>query len=744
MSAVTHQGGTLNFTSSEAGTYYYLVCAAADTAPDAAAVKAQGMAAAKGAGAVAAGANTSGITGLSAETDYIVYIVAEDAYGNISPVSAFPFSTTVAPIGDTAPSASSVNANAAAPEAGTLLNGSYAYNEGTGTGAGPDASAFRWYRGDTAAWATSYPQAIPGATAKTYTPTGADVGKYLYFEVTPINGAMPGTAVQSPASGQAGIMVSLIVNVNGTTDVAAINGGAEPVKVVSAAAPILSATLGDAGSVAWTVSTGGGMSSDAAAVSPGYALPAMNESVAAPITITAALAAALPAVTGVTVNPSSVTVQKGDSFQFSAKVTGANNPSQAVIWSVNSTDGSAFSTDGLLSVTAGENAETLTVTATSMLDNLRTGTATVTIPQAVTIYTVTVNGSYAVTSGAGRYAKGMIVTIRAGSRDDYVFTGWTAFSNGVAFANWNSAVTTFVMPANAVYVTANWQYNGGGSSSGDGGSSYTPPYTPPGTASGTFTANSVQTIYNRTGGIYASTISDVTLRGIVNDAAKREDGTRVVKLDYDAVSSPASMTNLALTLDASQLTADEDVTFIVETPLGGFIFTTAQMRQWFDGDALSAYTITLTKSSLRVDVKQNGKTAVWNRLTPMGRIGVPYTLKAGEDAANLVVTVSGRRALPTSVYENGIVYANIFALGTYKAAIVTPANFTDTADYAKDAVKAIQQTGVIAGNSGSLFDPKGSTARGEAAAILRRFVELVIDERAARDRYRTTRGNGSI
>jgi len=61
--------------------------------------------------------------------------------------------------------------------------------------------------------------------------------------------------------------------------------------------------------------------------------------------------------------------------------------------------------------------------------------------------------------------------------------------------------------------------------------------------------------------------------------------------------------------------------------------------------------------------------------------------------------------------------------------------FADDANisaYAKDAVKAIQQTGVISGKPNNLFDPQGNATRAEASAILRRFVELVIDEGTAR------------
>ncbi len=75
------------------------------------------------------------------------------------------------------------------------------------------------------------------------------------------------------------------------------------------------------------------------------------------------------------------------------------------------------------------------------------------------INTVTVNGSYASTSGAGNYAENSTVTINAGTRSDFSFNGWTS-SDGVSFENSKSATTSFIMPAKAVTVTANWIYNG--------------------------------------------------------------------------------------------------------------------------------------------------------------------------------------------------------------------------------------------------------------------------------------------
>lgn len=83
-----------------------------------------------------------------------------------------------------------------------------------------------------------------------------------------------------------------------------------------------------------------------------------------------------------------------------------------------------------------------------------------------TRYTVTVNGSYdAQNSGAGSYAAGSVVTVRAGSRSGYTFNGWTSGSN-VVFDDPSAAETIFTMPAGSVTVTANWSRDGGSSSSG--------------------------------------------------------------------------------------------------------------------------------------------------------------------------------------------------------------------------------------------------------------------------------------
>ena len=71
-------------------------------------------------------------------------------------------------------------------------------------------------------------------------------------------------------------------------------------------------------------------------------------------------------------------------------------------------------------------------------------------------YTVTVDGSTAETTGAGRYGEGETVTIDAGTKSGYTFNGWTG-TDGVTFADAASTRTTFTMPGNSVTVFANWK-----------------------------------------------------------------------------------------------------------------------------------------------------------------------------------------------------------------------------------------------------------------------------------------------
>ena len=88
-----------------------------------------------------------------------------------------------------------------------------------------------------------------------------------------------------------------------------------------------------------------------------------------------------PSITSVSVSPSTATISVGQSLQLSATVVTVGFANKAVKWSVDSNsvaDGITIDTKGLLKVPSTATVETVTVTATSIYDGTKTGTATIT------------------------------------------------------------------------------------------------------------------------------------------------------------------------------------------------------------------------------------------------------------------------------------------------------------------------------------------------------------------------------
>jgi len=91
-----------------------------------------------------------------------------------------------------------------------------------------------------------------------------------------------------------------------------------------------------------------------------------------------------------------------------------------------------------------------------------------------------------------------------------------------------------------------------------------------------------------------------------------------------------------------------------------------------------------------------------------------------------------------------VMMLNYAAATGYKLPVTREAvTFADNADisaYAREAVKALQQAGVVSGMGNNRFNPKGTATRAEASTILRNFVELVIDTATARGWSRNEAG----
>ena len=136
-------------------------------------------------------------------------------------------------------------------------------------------------------------------------------------------------------------------------------------------------------------------------------------------------------VTGVTVDPDSAELGKGATQKFTATVTGEGDPSQAVTWTVEGAQSpkTSIKEDGTLKVSMEETAKTLTVTATSKLDETKSASVTVTVTDEVVTPEITVTVDPAelrVNPDAGQ--KGQFTAIVEGAEDDETVT-WTISGN---------------------------------------------------------------------------------------------------------------------------------------------------------------------------------------------------------------------------------------------------------------------------------------------------------------------------
>lgn len=89
-----------------------------------------------------------------------------------------------------------------------------------------------------------------------------------------------------------------------------------------------------------------------------------------------------PSVTSVTVSPATATVSPGQDLQLSATVVTVGFANKAVLWSIDPTseaDGVTIDSVGKLKVPASATVTTITVTATSIFNNTKSGTASITV-----------------------------------------------------------------------------------------------------------------------------------------------------------------------------------------------------------------------------------------------------------------------------------------------------------------------------------------------------------------------------
>ena len=321
----------------------------------------------------------------------------------------------------------------------------------TPSNGGSPITKYQYSYGATAGYSASWAD-IPGsdATTTTYTVTGGLTNGTSYtFEVRAVNaagnGASSGTQTATPTA------LTYAVTVSGAGTGATGDGSYAAGATVSieAGTPPTGQQFKN-----WTTTSAGVTFANANSASTTFEMPANA------VAVTANFEPIPATVTDVTVNPSTVTVQQGTSYQFSATVTGTNSPGQDVTWAVTGgIAGTSIAADGTLTVATGETAVTLTVTATSTVDITVSGIATVTVNQPVAItYTVTFNGNGGTPSEASRTvnAGAAIGTLPTASHaGSYSFTGWFTSASG-------GTQITATLPVNAnVTYYAQWTPTGG-------------------------------------------------------------------------------------------------------------------------------------------------------------------------------------------------------------------------------------------------------------------------------------------
>jgi hypothetical protein len=140
-------------------------------------------------------------------------------------------------------------------------------------------------------------------------------------------------------------------------------------------------------------------------------------------------------------------VQIGTTKLFSATVTGTNSPAQTVTWSVTGSANSGTSisaSGGLLTIAANETATTLTVTATSTVDNTKKGTAIVTVstvPVVAAVLSVIVSPDTASVAKGGTQLFTAAVAAQGNAAETVTWSVTSTTNSGTGIGSANGLLT---------------------------------------------------------------------------------------------------------------------------------------------------------------------------------------------------------------------------------------------------------------------------------------------------------------
>ena len=324
-------------------------------------------------------------------------------------------------------------------------------------------------------------------------------------------------------------------------------------------------------------------------------------------------------------------------------------------------------------------------------------------------YTVTVNGSCAEQSGAGKYSEGVSVTVSAGVRAGYRFAGWTA--SGVDLADASAQTVTFEMPDNDVTLTAEWNYI-----VIPGEPTYRPIINEP-------ENGDVTTAPTRPEEGDTVTVSPEPDEGYEVDEiiVTDKDGNTVEVTRNPDGSYSFTQPEGAVTIEVTFRPAGE-----AEMP-----FTDVAEGDWFYDAVSYVYANGLMDGTSGTTFEPDAnmtRAMVWailarvdgETVTGEGWIETARTwamangVSDGTDAAGLVT----REQLATMLWR----YAGEPAAAGNGISAFTDA--ADASDWAIDGLNWALGQGIVTGMDDGILVPQGTATRAQAAAMLMRFVEL--------------------
>ena len=339
---------------------------------------------------------------------------------------------------------------------------------------------------------------------------------------------------------------------------------------------------------------------------------------------------------------------------------------------------------------------------------------------------VTVAGSYAEITGSGEYTDSETVSVSAGTRDGYIFAGWTSDSN-ITFADSSSADTTFVMPNTDVTVKANWRKTTSGGSLGG------VPY---------FTV-----LFDTNGGSRLQSKSVAENSIIAEPAAPTKDGFEFAGWYTDKELKTAYDFSKKITKNLTLYAAwnEKSDTAAWDNP-----FTDIKESDWFFKNVEYAAQNNLMSGLTRTSFGPNEYltramlvTVLWRAEgKPQANFVLPFD-DVAEDAyyaeavrwaasVSIVNGVAENKFAPDDNITREQIAAIIFRYAKYKGAEISKdqsvkldyADVGEISDYAAQAILYCKHKGIIMGKDNNNFAPKDNASRAETAAILQRYLEM--------------------